>query len=463
MNKLLQRIKTQNNEQGMALVMVLLVVVVVSILGVSLMGLAASNVKMSSGERNNQSVFYIAESGATLMMNDVTREVQAAYISAVNQSAFYNDVRSRLTNTTFSTEREITSFEDNFGQQPVAKVKVEKVYPTNDNNGEYKIISTGTINNRTRTVEQKFNIRWSVAFPHTAVFVDNKITVGSGSAIINGSIGTNSTEENSITLHDSGSIKSTEPNKDVQILVGPGGGQDVVNLENFTNIIELPEKISLDMKPFKAAPSGAYTSPFGDIAVPTDGNVTINANKTFNNLPNIIKLNDLTLNNNNSLTLDIGTNNIEMFVDDLLLNNNSTLSIKGTGTLSIYVAGNLTIDNADIKQEDAQKDSLMIYLRKSSNPAEPKTIKASSSNTGITASIFAEDATFQFTGGNFHGRFVTGGIVNIAGNNVIQGSLIADSLDLTGNSSITFLPGYASLPLPDFKVHPLNPEPVREK
>ncbi|WHX99493.1 PilX N-terminal domain-containing pilus assembly protein [Neobacillus sp. DY30] len=463
MNKFLRRIEKQNNEQGMALVMVLLVIVVVSILGVSLMGLAASNVKMSSGERNNQSAYYIAESGATLIMNEVTKEVQAAYNTATNQSSFYMDVKSRLTNTTFSNEREITSFEQNFGEQPIAKVKVEKIYPTNDSNGEYKIISTGTINNRTRTVEQKFNIRWSVAFPHTAVFVDNKITVGSGGSIINGSIGTNSIENNAITLHDSGSIKSTDPTKSVQILVGPGGGQEVVNLSNFTNITALPEKISLDMKPFKATPPGAYTSPFGDIAVPTDGNVTINADKMFNNLPNTIKLNDLKLNNNNSLTLDIGANKIELFVNDLLLNNNSTLSIKGTGTLSIYVTGNLTIDNSAIKQDDVEKDSLIIYLKKSSDPAVPKTIKASSSNTGITASIFAEDATFQFTGGEFHGRFVTGGIVNIAGNNVIQGSLIANSLDITGSSSITFLPGYATLPLPDFKVFPLNPEPVREK
>jgi hypothetical protein len=462
MNNFLQRIKKQNNQQGMALVMVLLVVVVVSILGVSLMGLAASNIKMSSGERNNQSVYYIAESGATLMMNEVTKEVESAYGTAPDLAAFYRDVKTKLTSASFSSERQITSFADNFGQQPVAKVKIEKVHPTDDNNGEYKIISTGTINNRTRTVEQKFSIRWSVAFPHTAVFVDNKITVGSGSAIINGSIGTNSTERHAITLHDSGSIKSTEPNKDVQILVGPGGGPDVVNLNNFTNITELPEKISLDMKPFKSTPSGGFTSPFGDIAVPGDGNVTIDADKTFNNLPSTIKLNDLTI-DKKSLTLDIGVNNVEMFVDDLFLGNNSTLSIKGTGTLSIYVAGNLTINNSDIKQDDAQKDSLTIYLKKSSDPAIPKTITASSSNTGITASIFAEDATFRFTGGNFHGRFFTGGIVNIAGNNVIQGSLISKSLDITGSSSITFLPGYASLPLPNFKVFPLNPEPVREK
>jgi Tfp pilus assembly protein PilV len=222
--------KMKGNEQGIALISVLIVLIVVSVLGVSLMGLAASNFKMSTGERTNQSTYYIAESGATYMMSEVTKEVKDAYTITENQPDFYDEVESRLTGATFSTERDISSFTENFGQQPIAKVKVEK-----DNlvEGKYKIISTGTIDNRTRTVEKEFNIRWvsktAVVLPDAAIFVDNTIKIESGSAIINGSIGTNSIENDAIELHSTSNIENGE------IIVGPGGGEDVVN-KDFPNI-----------------------------------------------------------------------------------------------------------------------------------------------------------------------------------------------------------------------------------
>jgi Tfp pilus assembly protein PilX len=454
MNKLFHRLKGINNERGMALVAVLLVVVVVSILGVTLMGLAASNVKMSSGERNNQSTYYVAESGATYMMSEITKKVQEAYANTRTKNEFYIQTKTKFTENNFFTNHTVNSFENNFGQQPIAQTRIQEI---NSANGEYKIISTGTINNRTRTVEQYFKIRWSVEFPRTAVFVDNTITVDSGSAIINGSIGTNSIATNAITLHDSGSIQTG-----AEIIVGPNApnqGKDVVNLNNFTNIHVLDEEISLDLRPFKEAPTGAYSTSFGTIAVPTTGDIQISSDSTVN-ISNTIKLRDFSIDNNKTLNINVGDKNLEMYVGDMDVS--GTLNIAGTGTLSIYVAGNLTFHNGVINENANDRNKLTIYVKKSTT-STPKTISATSTPTGINCSIFAEDAIFDFTGGTFRGKFVTGGLVTIGGNNVIEGAIVANSLHLKGNSTITFIENdHIALPFPAFEINPLNPEPVRE-
>lgn len=51
------------SEKGYTLVVVLMVLVVMTVLGISIIGLSINNSKMTKGEQNDQSVFYIAESG----------------------------------------------------------------------------------------------------------------------------------------------------------------------------------------------------------------------------------------------------------------------------------------------------------------------------------------------------------------------------------------------------------------
>ncbi|MDQ1001325.1 hypothetical protein QFZ28_001725 [Neobacillus niacini] len=469
MKKWYQFLKSNNNEQGMALVAVLMVFVVVSILGASMMGLAASNLKMSTGERSQQSTYYIAESGAVFMMNEVTQKVQEAYTAASNRDQFFELVESKFVANNYYSDRNYTSFERSFGDQPNARVRVEEV---DADIGKYKIISSGTINNKTRTVEQELNLRWSMQFPQTAVFVDNTITVESGSAIINGSIGTNSIAPKAITLHDPGSIQSGS-----EIIVGPyapNQGRDVV-YPSYSNISVLDEEIPLDLKEFKAAPVlpypdfvslyvGTSTSPINIAVKSNNGDLSIsqgNGSVSTINMTDTMVLRDLTINDQNTLNIKIEENKtLELHVRNL--NVSGTLNVVGNGKLSIYVDGNLTFHNGVINQNADNRDKLSIYLRKSTT-ATPKTITASSTPTGINCSIFAEDAKFDFTGGTFRGKFVTGGPVTIGGNNVIEGAIVADSLHLKGNSTITFVEeDHINLPFPSFIIDPVNPTPVRE-
>lgn len=450
--------KISNSEKGMALIAVLIVIVVASILGLSLMGLAASNVKMSTGERDNQSSYYIAESGATLLMSEITTKINDIYKNAKTSSEFYSAAVPIVDN--YKVERQETNFEKNFGSQPVAKLKVEPIDLTNR---IYKIISSGTVDNRTKTVEQQFQLRWSVNFPKTAVFVDNKIKVDSNASIINGSIGTNSIVDKAIELFNESSLQNGS-----EIIVGPNAprqGQGVVYPYYSSQKIKvLDEEISLELKPFKATPAPTYPMTLGGtFPIGGEGNMNISSNTTISGMPDVVSINNVIIDNNTTLTIDVGAKDVEMFVKNFELKNNSVLYVKGSGKLHIYVDGSLKINNSEIKTENSQKDKIIIYLRKSSDPNNPKTVTASSSGTGINCSIFAEDALFDFTGGTFRGRFVTGGNVEVGGNNVIEGAIIAKNMHLKGSSSITFVEQDALLPLPTFKVNPIKIDPVREK
>ncbi len=449
----------------MALVAVLMVFVVVSILGASMMGLAASNLKMSTGERNQQSTYYIAESGATYMMSEVTQKVQEAYTAATDRDNFFDLVENKFIANNYYAERNYTSFEKSFGDQPIATVRVEEV---DADIGKYKIISSGTINNKTRTVEQELNLRWSMQFPKTAVFVDSTITVESGSAIINGSIGTNSIAEKAITLHDPGSIQIG-----AEIIVGPYAPEQGKNVvyPSYSNIKVLDEEIPLELKEFKETPTLAYPdlvriyrgANFLDIQVKNNnGDLTINQGDISTlNMSDVMVLRNLTISDKNTLNINIAENkNVELYVKNLDVS--GTLNIIGNGKLSIYVDENLTFHNGIINEVAANRDKLSIYVGES-NTSPPKVISASSNPTGINCSIFAEDATFDFTGGTFRGKFVTGGSITIGGNNVIEGAIVADSLHLKGNSTITFIENdHINLPFPAFIIDPVNPTPVRE-
>ncbi|MCD8509085.1 MAG: PilX N-terminal domain-containing pilus assembly protein [Bacillus sp. (in: Bacteria)] len=76
------------NQRGYTLILVLLVIVVLSISGVSIMGVTASNTKRSSGDRDHQAVYYIAEAGATLKMEEIKEVITQTYELTHVQNAY---------------------------------------------------------------------------------------------------------------------------------------------------------------------------------------------------------------------------------------------------------------------------------------------------------------------------------------------------------------------------------------
>lgn len=500
MKQWLKSIKLKNNEQGIALISVIMVLVIVSVLGVTLMGLAASNLKMSTGERSNQSTYYVAESGVAVMMNEVKKQILAAYILTDTKDDFYTQANENLEDNLFFEEREVNTinpnvnFEETYGGQPSSLVSVDIIDETN---GKYKIVSKGTINNSTRVVEKEFNLLWvpkiGITLPNTAIFVDNNIKFESGSALIKGSIGTNSTEKNAIELHSSSSIQNGE------IFVGPGGGPDVVN-KYYPVIKVLDEKIPLQLKTFQATP--VLSSPVSlPLTIHEKKGSTSVISKEVRSVGGNSVIGDLLINegNNNSVTLDLassdklttvtnsdGSTTYRMVLDDLSIqvaNNekvdinignrnveiyvendftvSGTLNVLGTGSLTIYVKRNLSLHQGIINNISSNKAQINIFLRKSTTSV-PKTISLTSSNTILNCNLYAEDAKFEFNGGTIRGQLITEGNLEMWGNNIIEGAVIAKNAIFHGNSQIEFVQAAANTPIPIEK-SPLDPKFIDEK
>jgi Tfp pilus assembly protein PilX len=292
MNRGFKKIKFVNNEQGMALVTVMMVMVVVSVLGLSLMSLAASNTKMTTGERDAQSSYFIAESGITLRVNELSSQIKTEYNNAVTGPNFYSNAQALFVEKTYGAG----IFELVNGHQPTAKVKIEILNTSNSFSKDYKITSTGEINGRSRSVSAIFNLTWKpksniVLPPDSVLFTDNELIFQNTPVTLNGEVVSN------------GLIKITGSKTII--------GEDQIN-ENAMVPMDIP-----DFPAFDAPSSPVFT-----------GNLLkLDRDRSFNKI---------TVPANTNLTIDTGDKNRIIVLDMLEVGTNGRVIITGTGKLSIY-------------------------------------------------------------------------------------------------------------------------------
>jgi Tfp pilus assembly protein PilX len=300
-----------NNQQGIALVVVLLVMTVITIMGVTLLALAADNVKMSTGERSYQSTYYVAESGITYRINEISAKLKDVYGQATSLTDFFAQVDDKMQ---LGQPVTYNNFEKTFGQQPTATITIEKV--SSDvlisYSKDYKITSTGTINNRSRTVTSIFHVAWKpksvVKIPaSTVMFFYSAFTLHN--APVDGTLGTNLVQgDNKISMtgkntrgipinYDLKSPQTLPPFPDFSLSANP----DV--LDKVVTPGDTPQEKTLTMK--------------RDMSFDT---LTVTAGTT--------------------LTIDVGNVNRNIAVNNLTCN--GTIKIVGSGKLSLYV-NNLTM------------------------------------------------------------------------------------------------------------------------
>ena len=127
-----------------------MVLVVLSVLGVGIVATSANVLKVSSGERDDQSVYYIAEGGAAKVLSQINNEAVTLSKNATSETDFFNKLETYINNLnkriTFSEERSI--------KKPIANVKIEKI--NTGSSRKYRIISEGEIGNKKRKVEGTF-------------------------------------------------------------------------------------------------------------------------------------------------------------------------------------------------------------------------------------------------------------------------------------------------------------------
>ncbi|KAA0965337.1 hypothetical protein FQ087_03245 [Sporosarcina sp. ANT_H38] len=450
MRKLQKRNHLQTNNSGFTLVAVLMVLVVLTVLGLSILMITSNFVKITAGERDDQSVFYVAESGVVDKVYDINEVVKVAFqtvktiynnLPIIEKSTFdfvgrfYSEVVSKVD----LSPRTMSSFESSFGNNPLASITVTL---KSTNPPVFEIESVGTIGNKNRTVSQEVKVFLEPSLiegpgisGNMALYVSKTIRLD-GSVKIHGDAGTKSNNPGDVTFSGGGAVTG-------KVIQGVG------------NFVELP--------PFPRFP--IYNIPKNQEIMNSNGNKTdlvkdgklLIGNYITNgytlNMSSNMEFKEILLNENNTLIINVGDTNREIVVDHLNMTNGH-IKIIGAGKLTIYVKNKMTMGSGStINSNTGDVEKLQVY-QKGSSP-----INLSGSQK-IFGSLFAESANINIgAGGGFHGNIISGGTevkvdggasVNtqlflvpnakftLAGGGNIKGSIIADSFIGTGGGSVTY-------------------------
>lgn len=253
--------KLKDSERGYTLLGVLMVLMIFTVLGVSILVVTSNSLRISSHERDDQSVYYIAEAGLVQYSTQMNEEFESAMKNKVipalvendfkkteeqkdPESIFYSIIESSLSTGEFTIGKESDdiTFEKSFGNQPFAVVNITKA------GRSYEITSIGNIGGKKRTVFQEVEVVYDSEFmPENptpsnpedenevplnacyALYTNGSFNGGSGT--INGDIYSN---EKLIIKNAGASLNgSIYSSKDIEI----GGGTGIENVFSLENII----------------------------------------------------------------------------------------------------------------------------------------------------------------------------------------------------------------------------------
>jgi len=453
------------NANGFTLVGVLMVLVVLSVLGVSVLMITSNFVKLSTGERDDQSVFYIAEAGATIVMSEIEEKVKTHSSSSAitTANAFFAKLEAEiLSRKKPSSEmlepRVIDSFEMNLGKKPLAEVTVEPVDPMNGSAfREYKIFSTGEIGNqnRTRTVVGYIQISYieggGISIPpNVGVYADN-IKLENGT--INGDLILGSATGKGIEI-------SGWPTINGKIIIPDGANNNIITgppewiKQKAPPVVKTNMDYKFSLPPFPDFPEypmmlNSKVDKDGNLNIGTAQTLSLDANYQFKNI---------SFTSDATLTLDVGSKDISIVANRIA--GGGHLNIKGTGRLTIYLRDNINLSGHVNKDK---KDNLLIYIGPSQNPDNPKTL-ISSDYGQFNASIYAKDANIEFRGSaKLEGHLITGGQkvkfpgatsgkssgtvayapnanVELTGSGSLEGTVISKYFNLSGGGKVDSKP-----------------------
>lgn len=492
------------NDRGYTLVVVLMVLVVMAVLGTSIIGLSLNNYKMTKGEQDDQSVFYIAESGVNYTLariNEIATTTAPQFTKVNDTTKFFQAVSEKVRLAGIEGDTESQQFEDLYGEIPEI-LKVEIIRNINDDISKYEIRSTGKIGKKERTVSQVISLNYetlpstdpdqggdsgdgnvgtgtSTSLPTikvpdgTAVFVNGNINMPNGTII--GSVGTNMKDKNSISLDGGASITGN-------IFVPNGSESGALKKPDWMNTTVPVGMVNPGMMKLPEFPEyPTYSMPsnklVGNKNVILDGGIYVNSGTkdyTLNVTENMY-LTTIKIENNNSLKIDVGDHDRIIVVDDINVLQGK-IEVVGTGKLTIMVKDKIYVKGSI--GNNGKPELVGIFLRKSTTN-KPKDI-VFSNETQIYGSFYAEDANVTMTSGaGIIGNILTGGkkvslsggvkadptlilapnaAVNVSGGGNISGAIYADSFTADGGAKVTFKqPNINSVPIgPGTK----EPDPV---
>ncbi|SEO93828.1 hypothetical protein SAMN04488134_11915 [Amphibacillus marinus] len=438
------------HESGASLLMVIMTLMVLSILGAALATVSFAHVKLTTTDRDYQATYYIAEAGVNQAYTGIKATVLSTYEKNESEATFYNQLNALLSlNATYET---YDDFNLSFNEQPHAVVRIEQISEANPR--DYKIISTGTIGKRERTVERKFTVNW------TGKDRGGVPSLPKGSAAI---------VRNQIDLRNSGAIRGDAylaSNKPKTILIDNGGGERVSgtiyvpeeSLESALNTAGFkptlsPHQSSVSWESIDSIIQGFPEFPTYDFHKETTINynghvyeVIKNGNLHVDNwivrdsgfildLEDNYRFNSLIFNSNYKLKMQLNGAVRNIVVDHLDISNGH-IEIIGDGTVNLFVRNRLTLGSGSSINAGGDRSKVNIYYLGSDNIIM-------NGSQSINGSLFLKTANITITSGaNFNGFLVSGGNeINLSGGTFNNMLLIAPfaNLNLLGGAKLNGL------------------------
>jgi hypothetical protein len=442
--------KLLKNEKGYALVLVLIIMIIFFMLGTVLIAVSTSQVKEAVKQQERVQAYYLAYSGA----NAVVEWVISGGDVPVGESEL--------------VELDVGSF----------IVEVE------ENSNLLTITSHSTVDGYEErvTVTLTRQSGGSSGFPFPtdmAVFSNTKINMGGG-PIINGPVGTNAVENNSIVLSGGSSINGA-------IWVGPNASEEVMNVAQGIEVSDPQELNAIrnyEMPDFPEYPTNyplysdtAITSGQHSHNLVKDGKLSgnhwllqsqynLNTLQIYGNY----SFTEIFINQNYRIYFDLGGGDRSIVVDHLNLENGH-ISLIGDGSLTIYVKDQISLGSGSTinKTEtitQSNVEQLNIYYKGNNSV----TLAGSQEIHGSFFSLSGLADLNLTAGGAFYGSIVSGGNVNLDGGSdavirvlyapnshvylgagaKLTGSIIANSFEMSGGGIVTFDSAISNIEIPFF-------------
>ncbi|NLC26871.1 MAG: hypothetical protein GX777_09685 [Fastidiosipila sp.] len=414
-------------EDGAGLVLALMVLMVLAVLGVAVAGVTIGSHKLGDISRDSNSAYYIAEAGANLAYDEIESGVLGKYAESSSDSIFYSSIDALV--SAFNNPETLYGaevFSEQFGDQPQAKVNV-----ISDNSAidplvgkEYKIISEGMISGKTRTVEKTFIVKWvskggGIGLPEPP----------EGAALVGGREIKGKTKDKIIegNVYLSGGATTFLQNNDIKGTIYKNWS----GMEQYMKLINYFPKLPSNYKTYPSTFSGNTISESSYIPTQTTTNL-LTINTTYGEILNLV-VDDLIVNGNIKI---IGSGIVNLYVTTSMqftkaatINDGSTpqeierLNILYSGPnnitfdLKMVFNGSLFVENKNVKltfNNHVTASGLFLFFGKE--------IDFGNMPNAITeASIYAPNAFVKF---DPHGD--------------VRGSIIADSIELTNQSKVTY-------------------------
>lgn len=420
-----------NNEDGSGLILALMTLMVLSVLGLSLGAITIGSHRLSSVNRDTTSAYYIAEAGVNQAYEEIESIVLSAYEGSSTQDSFFDKIDGSADK--YIDGASVGDFGEQFGDSPKATVHLTKENGDSENIISYTLISEGSVDNKSRVVEKKFEVTWVDKdtgnnlpfFPQNAALISRSKIDMTGSAGIFGDVHIDSTENNSIVFDGNAGVKNGT------IFYHPSAdSNNLIKMPSYYNPAEYPLRKRNDPLPwvdyrqfienYKAKPdykSKINSNNFESLAdfryvhTPYNSHMVIQ-NNNINLSTWMIKSYDLDLNKDTK-------------INDIVVGDRSTLNIETTRNTKI---NNIVINSSDLN----------LKAKENSNSIEINNLTLNSSNITIETGDRDIDIHLNnITINNNRIRFIGSGNVNIFVENSLK--LNNGTIELDGSGKFEFL------------------------